>query len=60
MSSNINLSSFPGDRIQGLAMLYTQNQDLKGKTPSEIAKIYVSAYHEIKSCIRSLDNEFKN
>ncbi len=60
MSNDINLSSFPGDRIQGLAMLYTQNQDLKGKTPSEIAKIYVSAYHEIKSCIRSLDNEFKN
>lgn len=60
MSNDINLSSFPSDRIQGLAMLYTQNQDLKGKTPSEIAKIYVSAYHEIKSCIRSLDNEFKN
>lgn len=60
MSNDINLSSFPSDRIQGLAMLYTQNQDLKGKTPFEIAKIYVSAYHEIKSCIRSLDNEFKN
>nr|DAL39898.1 MAG TPA_asm: hypothetical protein [Caudoviricetes sp.]DAV63760.1 MAG TPA: hypothetical protein [Caudoviricetes sp.] len=60
MTNDINLSSFPCDRIQGLAMIYTQNQDLKGKTPSDIAKIYVSAYHEIKSCIRSFDKEFRN
>lgn len=43
MSNDVNLNSFPSNRTQALAFLYTQNQDLKEKTPSEIAKIYVSA-----------------
>ena len=60
MSDRINLSSFPSNRAQALAFLYTQNQDLKGKTPSEIAKIYVSAYNEINSNISDITREIKN
>ena len=51
MNNDVNLNSFPSNRTQALAFLYTQNQDLKGKTPSEITKIYLSAYEEINSNI---------
>lgn len=54
MSNDIEFSTFPSNRVQALAMLYTQNQDLKGKTPSEIAQIYVSAHAEINSYLREL------
>lgn len=59
MSNDVNLSSFPSNRVQALAMLYTQNQDLKGKTPTEIAKIYVSAYDEINSSISEITREVR-
>lgn len=54
MANDVNLNSFPSNRTQALAFLYTQNQDLKGKTPSEIAEIYVSAYEEINSSLREM------
>lgn len=57
MSNDVNLNSFPSNRTQALAFLYTQNQDLKGKTPSEIAKIYVSAYEEINSNISDITSK---
>lgn len=60
MSNDINLNAFPSNRTQALAYLYTQNQDLKGKTPTEIAKIYVSAYNEINSNIGSITREIRN
>lgn len=60
MSDRINLDSFPSNRVQALAFLYTQNQDLKGKTPSEIAKIYVSAYDEISNTITDITREIRN
>jgi len=60
MSSDINLSSFPSNRVQALAMLYTQNQDLKGKTPTEIAKIYVSAYEEISHSLSDITREVRH
>ena len=56
MSNDIELSSFPSNRVQALAMLYTQNQDLKGKTPKEVAEIYISAYDEINSTFREIRN----
>lgn len=59
MSNEVNLSSFPSNRVQALAMLYTQSQDLKGKTPTEIAKIYVSAYDEINSSISEISKEVR-
>lgn len=51
MNNDVNLNSFPSNRTQALAFLYTQNQDLKDKTPSEITEIYLSAYEEISSNI---------
>ena len=60
MNNDINLNSFPSNRSQALAFLYTQNQDLKGKTPTEIAKIYVSAYDEINSSIGKITKELRN
>lgn len=59
MSNDINLSSFPSNRVQALAMLYTQNQNLKGKTPTEIAKIYIFAYDEISSNINEISKNVK-
>ncbi len=60
MNNDISLNSFPSNRSQALAFLYTQNQDLKGKTPTEIAKIYVSAYNEINSSIGKITKELRN
>lgn len=61
MSNNeISLSSFPSNRVQALAMLYTQNQNLKGKTPSEITEIYLSAYFEINNNIKNIRDNFNN
>lgn len=57
--TNSGSSSFPSNRSQALALLYTQNQNLKSKTPTEIAKIYISAYKEINSIINELDKDLK-
>lgn len=59
MSNDINLSTFPSNRAQALAFLYTQNQDLKGKTPTEIAEIYVSAYNEINNNIGNITRKLR-
>lgn len=58
-SIETGFSAFPSNRSQALALLYTQNQDLKKKTPTEIAQIYVSAYQEINSVIGELDKNSK-
>lgn len=39
--------TFPDSPSEALAMLYLQNQDLRGKTPSEIHTMYQEAYYEI-------------
>ncbi len=59
MSNDVNLNSFPSNRTQALAFLYTQNQDLKGKTPTEIAEIYVSAYEEINDNISDITSKVR-
>ena len=60
----IKLISFPDSDIQALAMLYTQNQDLKGKSVKEVAKIYYDAYYQLAYDTKDLRNEsrkkFKN
>ena len=45
--SDASNSAFPSDRSEALAMLYLQNQDLKGKTPEEIQTMYFEAYYAI-------------
>lgn len=34
------MSDFPSSEYQALAMLYMQNQDLSGKTPEELLRLF--------------------
>jgi hypothetical protein len=52
MSNDVNLSTFPSNRIEALTMLYLQNQDLTNKTPSEIVELYFSVFAGVKESIR--------
>lgn len=45
MSNNF----FPSSRTEALAMLYLQNQDLKGKSPEELQAMYLKAYDALKT-----------
>ena len=45
---DIELKTFPSSDIEALALLYVQNQDLRGKTPAEIHTMYQDALYEIK------------
>lgn len=49
MSNEVNLSTFPRSDYEALALLYTKNQDLKGKSVKEIAEIYYDAYYELRN-----------
>lgn len=49
MADNIRLNSFPSDRFEGLAMLYMQNQNLRGITPTELLEMYWNVYREIRN-----------
>lgn len=44
---DIVLNSFPRNEADALAMLYVQNQDLKGLTPLDLLDMYQSAREEI-------------
>ena len=52
---DIELKTFPSSNIEALALLYVQNQDLKGKTPAEIHTMYQALY-EIKQDWREKRN----
>lgn len=41
------LHSFPRNYREALAMLYLQQQDLKGKSPTDIYTMYLDAFEEI-------------
>lgn len=43
-----NLSTFPSDRLEALAMLYVQAQDLTGRSPADLERMYWEAYAEIR------------
>lgn len=47
--NEIKFSSFPSNYKQALAILYLQNQDLKGKTPTDLYQMYHKAMNEIDS-----------
>lgn len=48
MGEQTVLHTFPSSRREALAMLYLENQDLKGKTPEEIQSLYFGAYEALK------------
>lgn len=43
-----NFMTFPANESQAIAMLYVQNQDLTGLTPTQIYDEYHKAYEEIR------------
>ena len=49
-----DLSTFPSSKIEALAMLYLQNQDLTGSTPEEILEKYNEAYARMRAHSKDL------
>lgn len=49
MNESINLSTFPKDSAQALAMFYLNSLDLTGKSPEDIVHIYNDAYNKIEA-----------
>lgn len=47
MSDKISVQQFPSSELEAIALLYVQNQDLSGKTPTEMINLYYEAYYEI-------------
>lgn len=45
---NETFYAFPKDRLEALAMLYVQNQNMGNKSPAEYFEMYQRAYEEIK------------
>lgn len=48
---------FPRTLSEAVAFLYLQNQDLKGKSPSEIYEMYITALAEISGNISKNQKE---
>lgn len=59
MSDTVRLHTFPDSDLQALAMLYTEKQDLKGKSVKEIAEIYYNAYYELTYEHKNLRNDIR-
>lgn len=53
MADEINLSTFPPNRVKALTMLYLERQDLSGITPSELVKKYLEVEEEITQSFKA-------
>jgi len=49
MANDIRLDSFPSNMMEGLTMLYLQNQDLTNVTPEDLTKLYWETYYRIRA-----------
>lgn len=54
MADNINLSSFPSNRIDALTMLYLEKQDISTLSPEELVEKYAEVRNKIKEHFRNL------
>ena len=45
--NDLSLYSFPSNRIDGLAMLFLENQDLRDLTPAELTDKYIEVCEAI-------------
>lgn len=52
--SDINLSTFPSNRIEALTMLYLQNQDFSDITPEKLLEKYLETYERIREHYRKI------
>lgn len=57
MSDQITLKSFPENKLEALAMLYVQTQDLSGLTPEQLLDKYQEAYDKIRVHYRETRDE---
>ena len=60
MSDTINISSFPGDKYEALAMLHVQSQDVSGFSPEQLLDAYQESYDRIRSHAKAKHAERKN
>lgn len=49
MNDSVTLSTFPSGKIEAIAMLYVQQQDLSGKTPEEIFDLFEATVEQLRS-----------
>ena len=57
MNDKVDLDTFPSNATEALAMLYVQNQDLRGVTPEQLQTMYYEAYFAIsKEYRRKVDS----
>lgn len=59
MANDVNLKAFPSSCEDALAMLFLQNQDLRGKSPEELAAMYHDALQRINAKLDALCKEGK-
>lgn len=46
---NVELNTFPASKLEALALLYIQKQDLSGITPEQLLDMYEDAYKKMKA-----------
>lgn len=51
------MAEFPSNQYEALAMLYLENQDLAGKTPEELFKLYTGTVHKMYNYAYASKNE---
>ncbi len=51
------MAEFPSNQYEALAMLYLKNQDLAGKTPEELFKLYTETVHKMYNYAYASKNE---
>lgn len=49
MAENTNLETFPANKLEALAMLYMQHQNLSGLTPEQVLDKYQDAYAKMRN-----------
>lgn len=52
----IMLNTFPQNKIEALAMLYVQNQDLSGMSPTDLLEMYQDAHEAIYERLKAQYN----
>lgn len=58
-SGNVSFSAFPANKVDALAILYVQRQDLEGKSPEDIAAMYYDAHSRISARLIELRKDSK-
>lgn len=47
--NDTTLYTFPANKVEALAMLYVQNQELSNRTPAYLLDLYYEAYDKIRA-----------